>query len=283
MLRIILTFLISISFAQAKDLTIINNGNITGSSMQIAQEIIKEFSDFNVKIKTTNTNCALTKVLWDNAEGPAILSYGTGFDGISDKNNTICYIKPEDNNLLFVLFSSPYWFCSVGNKTWEDFVKPKSTHIIALPTPPNQNPENLLNLIGRHYDINLKLLRINSSSEFATLAKASEIDFGLRTGIYGIYKDKCFWNVRDIESNKELNFLKTHDNVYNNLYDDLLYLYKNLNPQQVIDFRQRLVRSWSAEGVRTLINKRGHDISQIDYSSETERNITFKKILKKYE
>ena len=283
MIRIILTFLISVSFAQARDLTIISNGNNTGISMQIAQENIKEFSDFNVKLKNTNSNCALTKVLWDNVEGPAILGYTTGFDGTLDKNNTMCYIKPEDNNLLFVLFSSPHWFCSVGNKTWEDFIKPKSTHVIALSTPPNQNPEILFNLISKHYDINLKLLRVNTSSEFATLAKASEIDFGLRSGIYGIYKDKCFWNTRDIESNKELSFLKPHTAVYGSLYDDLFYLYKNLTPQQVVDFRHRLLKSWNAEGVLAIINRRGHDISQLDYSSEIAKDITLKKILKRYE
>lgn len=283
MFRILLTLLISTSISQAKDLTIISNGNNTGISMQIIQENIKEFSEYNIKVRSTNNNCALTKTLWDNVEGPALLSYGTGYDGISDKNNTMCYIKPDNNNLLFVIFSSPYWFCSLGTKTWEDFMKPKSTHVVALPTPPNQNPENLLNLIGKHYNNNLKLLRVSSSSEFATLAKASEIEFGLRTGIQGIYKDKCFWNVRDIESNKELSFLKTHTNIYSNLYDDLMYLYKNLTPQQVVEFRHKLFKSWSTEGVGAIINRRGHDISQLDYSSEIAKDITFKKILKRYE
>lgn len=284
MIRIILAFLISISFAHAKEITVISNGSVSGILSQLMQEYGKEFIDYDLKIKYTNSNCALSKSLWDSSNIPTLYFFSTGIDGSTDKNNPFCYFKVDNTNLLFITYSAPIELCSVGSKKWEDFIKAGSTHIVGITATATNAPEIFLSQLSNYYKTNLKLVRINTNAEFMTLAKAGELDFGFRTGLSGIdfFKDKCYWNAADIDSKNLFPFLKEYSSVYNALYEDSLIIHKNLTAEQVVDFRNRFQRAWKTDASKTLRSRRGYDDSRVIYSSEEERIKVFNKFLEKF-
>ena len=281
MLRILLTFIAFTSFAKAEEITIINNGSPTGVTSQVIPEYAKEFPEYKFNVKHTNGNCALSKILWDNAKGPSLLFIITNFDGSTDKNNPLCYIKTSKDNLLFVNHSSPKEFCSVGNKNWSDFIQPNSTHTVGISPTFTSNPEIFLNLISKHYGNTLKLVRLNSNSEFMTMAKSGELDFGFRPGLKGTFNEKCFWNSYDIDQKNLFPFLKDHKKIYNTLYEDSIIVYKNLTPEKVIDFQNRIHKAWNFETTKNFRNRRGYDDSLVYYSNEHEKHLLLDKFVNK--
>jgi len=278
---LIIIFSIIAYSATASELTIINNGSSTGINSQLLQEYVKNFSDYKVEINNTNSNCATSKILWNNSKKPTLYVLTTNIDGSLDINNHICYMQITKENLLFMNYSAPMELCAVGLKSWNDFTKPGSKHVIGTTATTTKMPEQFLNKLADAYGISIKPIRINTNSEFMTMAKSQELDFGFRTGLSGndFYKDKCFWNVSQLDN---LNHITNMKNLYDLLYEESVILYKNLSDEQVEEFRRKLKESWSSATSIKLRNQRGYDDSLVSYKTEEERLKLFNKFLSKF-
>lgn len=284
MLKIVVFLFIFMSVASAKDLNIISNGSNTGILSQLLQEYTKEFLDYRVSIKYTNSNCALSKMLWNESKDPTLFVFTTGLDASVDKNNQICYFKISESNLLFINYSAPMEFCSITDKNWENFIQKNSTHTVGITATSTKYPEIFMDLLSQHYGINLKLVRANTNLDFMTMARASELDFGFRTGLNGLefFKNKCYWDVSQIDSKNLFSFLENHRLVYNNLFEDSLVIHKNLSNDQILDFRTRFHKAWKTDISKALRSRRGYDDSKVNYNSEEERIKVFNKFLEKF-
>ena len=282
----ILTVILSVltMSANAKELTIINNGSATGINSQLLQEYVKEFPDFDISIRSTNSNCAVSKQLWEKSNTKTLYVLTTNIDGSTDKNNNICYVNINRDNLLFINYSAPMEFCSVGNKSWNDFIKDGSFHTVGITATPTMFPEFILNEIARHYKIKLKLIRSNTNADFMTMVKAGELDFGFRTGLSGLeaFKDKCEWNTAEVISKNMFPFLVNHYDKVASLYEESIFLHKNLSPSDVLEFRQRLHRSWNNDQLKSLRTRRGYNDTFVSYKNEDERMQLFHNFLRKF-
>lgn len=284
-LIILLSFFALTNSVIAKELQIINNGSPTGINSQLLQEYAKEFFDYDIKVRSTNSNCAISKNLWENSSGKTLYILTTNIDASTDKTNKACFVPIVKENTLFINYSAPIEFCSVGEKTWNDFIKKDSNHVVGITATTSLAPEFILGKISEHYKTNLKLIRSNANSDFMTLAKSKEVDFGFRTGLSGLemFKERCFWNSSQIESKEEFAFLRQYPEKYNSLYEESVILHKNITSEEINKFREKLHRSWNSEASISLRKRRGYDDSRVSYQSENERIKLFDSFLKKFQ
>lgn len=281
-----LTFLLSMltMTATATELVVINNGSATGINSQLLQEYVKEFNEYNISVRSTNSNCAVSKQLWDKSNNKTLYVLTTNIDGSTDKNNKACYVHINTENLLFVNYSAPLEFCAVGDRSWEDFIKADSHHVIGITATPTMFPEFILNEISRYYKNKVQLVRSNTNSDFMTMARAGELNFAFRTGLSGLdaFKNKCFWNAADIISNNMFPFLLNHRDQINSLYEESVILHKNLTPLEINEFRQKLHRAWNSDQSKSLRNRRGYNDTLVSYKTEEERLQLFYQFLRKF-
>ena len=284
-LIVLLSFVALTSSVIAKELQIINNGSSTGINSQLLQEYVKQFSDYDVKVRSTNSNCAISKNLWENSNDRTLYILTTNIDASTDKTNKACFVPIAKENTLFINYSAPIEFCTIGEKTWSDFIKKDSNHVVGITATTSMAPEFILGKISEHYKTNLKLIRSNANSDFMTLAKSKEVDFGFRTGLSGLdtFKNKCFWSSAEIESKNEFAFLRQYPEKYNSLYEESVILHKNITPEEVKMFRERLHKSWNSEASINLRMRRGYDDSRVSFQSENERIKLFDSFLKKFQ
>ncbi len=272
-------------YSFAKELTIVNNGSSTGINSQLLQEYVKQFSEYKVNITSTNSNCALSKMLWENSQKQTLYVLTTNIDGSSDQNNSVCYVGIAKENLLFINYSAPIELCSVGTRTWKDLTAKNSSHIIGITSTTTNIPEQFLSKLASKYDIQLKLVRINNNSDFMTLAKAQELDFGFRTGLSGLefFKDKCMWNVSQLDTNIIIPNVHELKKMYDNLYEESVILHKNLTTDEINEFRNKLQRSWLSKDSVALRTRRGYDDTRVKYETEEERSNLFDRFLTRLE
>jgi len=284
-LIMLLSFFALTNSVIAKELQIINNGSSTGINSQLLQEYVKEFFDYDIKVRSTNSNCAISKNLWENSNDKTLYILTTNIDASTDKTNKACFVPIVKENTLFINYSAPIEFCSVGEKTWNDFIKKDSNHVVGITATTSLAPEFILGKISEHYKTNLKLIRSNTNSDFMTLAKSKEVDFGFRTGLSGLemFKERCFWNSSQIESKDEFVFLRQYPEKYNSLYEESVILHKNITSEEINKFRERLHRSWNSEASISLRKRRGYDDFRVSYQSENERIKLFDSFLKKFQ
>jgi hypothetical protein len=280
-LKILAIFVLLTSYTHAKNITIINNGSPTGINSQLLTEYIKEYSEYEITLKHTNQNCALSKMLWDSSsKNPTFFILLTNVDGSSDKANKLCYTELLISNILFINYSAPMEFCSTSAKSWKDFTRAGSIHTIGTTSTTTRKAEIFLETLSKIYKTELKLVRTQNNSDFMTLVKAGELDFGFRTGLKGLsdFTDRCFWDVNDAEIRK----ITSDKDLYNSLYEDSFILHKNLTSQQIIDFRNRFHKSWKSDSSKKLRARRGYDDNLVSYESEEDRVMLYDKFIERY-
>ena len=267
-----LTFLLFISFsAFANPITLITNGTSTGTNGQQIK-IISDFFEkegFKTEIKITNHNCALAKLLWDSSQTKTFMLFADGVDGLSDSENISCYIEPKKENIFFWLYSSPYFFCSVGNKTWNDLIKPNTTSIIAIHV--ENKSMKFIDFLSKTYNNKLKVVKINNSSDVLTMAKANEIDFVFRSGIFDldIFKNKCEWSSIQINGLPNFQMISGFE-IKESFAANGYIISKNINDGEKNIFVEILKKAANSNDMMKINQRRNYDPSLVSFSSESE-------------
>ncbi len=263
---IMFTLISSVSFAE--DLTFITNGSATGTNGQQSKIIADTFQETGVSVdlKITNQNCALAKLHWDSSVKQTMMLVAHGIDGLTDPDNKACYLDIQKNNIIFWLYSTPYSFCSAGDKNWSDFITPGSKHTVVI--HPENKSVNLLESLANKHKISITPIKVNTSSIVLTMAKAKEIDFVFRTGLteFEQFKDKCIWS-----SIKTATLPGMTDFIEANSYQFTTNGY--IIAKNVKDIEQTkllLKKSLHSDSMKKIHDRRGYDNTLVDYSTETE-------------
>jgi hypothetical protein len=266
--------------AFAKDVLFINGGSPTGTNSVYAREIINQLQElkFSVDLKTTNSNCALAKNLWDFSDKPTIFVMGSN-DGTGQRNNAVCFIEATRQNLLYWLNTSPMSFCSAGSKTWFDFVKPGSSHTVI--TMPNDSQEKFIHDLAKSFDAKVKTIRVYGYNDALTMVKAGDVDFVFRVGIHvtSEFKDKCFWNHAEIDSmfpnmqKSRLDYMKFGEQMF--------LISKGFSQSEIQSLRLQIRNTIrSSEEIKKLVLRRGQTV--YDWNSVEEHDKIIEKFFQTY-
>ena len=266
MKKYLIAFTLMSSVSLAEDLTLITNGTASGTNGQqvkIISEHLQE-SGISVDLKITNQNCALAKLHWDSSSKQTMMLIAHGIDGLTDPDNKACYLDIQKNNIIFWFYSTPYSFCSAGDKNWSDFITPGSKHTVAI--HPENKSVNLLESLANKHKISITPIKVNTSSIVLTMAKAKEIDFVFRTGLteFEQFKDKCIWS-----SIKTDTLPGMTDFVEANSYQFTTNGYviaKNIKDIEQIKLLLR--KSLRSDSMKKIHDRRGYDNTLVDYSND---------------
>ena len=258
-------------------------GSSAGTSQILAEGLNKR--GYKIDFRALN-NCSLSKSTWDNATGPVIMYRDTMI------NNNIapeCDVQTTKDNLVLYANSNPMYFCNskATGKTWEDFIKPGSTHIIG--TTANMPDNALVESFNKEFKIKAKIMQFRVTSDLAASAKAGELDFIVSNGPWVELQlgAKCFWITghnqvpgyalgKDIMPNNQL-MLST---------SGLWFIAKGFTPEQMDKLRKDAADIWKEDAWVELRKRRAWNDStvlvpadKIQELLETDRNIwnTFKR------
>jgi hypothetical protein len=269
----------------AKEIIFINagTGGATGSNAVYSKEIINELNQkgFNVDLKVTNGNCAIAKNIWDKSSEPVIFIASTNSEGTTQKQNFACFIETTRKNFLYHLDTGVTSFCSIGNKTWNDFIKKNSSHIVI--TMMDSNQEKFIQEIGKEYQLSLKTLRVLSYNDAITLIKSKEADFIFRVSIHTLpeLEGKCFWNHAEIDEKKLFPKLTHMSDIYNKFGEQKFLMSKGLTDQEINDLRlyiKNVLRNSVA--IKNQVEKRGR--ITFDWNTKEEFEIIADKFFQGY-
>ena len=268
MKKYLIAFTLMSSVSLAEDLTLITNGTASGTNGQQVKIISEHLQEagISVDLKTTNQNCALAKLHWDNSSKQTMMLIAHGIDGLTDPDNKACYLDIQKNNIIFWFYSTPYSFCSAGDKNWSDFITPGSKHTVVI--HPENKSVNLLESLANKHKISITPIKVNTSSIVLTMAKAKEIDFVFRTGLteFEQFKDKCIWS-----SIKTVNLPGMTDFVETNSYQFTTNGYViGKNIKDIEQIKLLLRKSLHSDSMKKIHDRRGYDNTLVDYSTENE-------------
>lgn len=277
MTKIIVTFLLFIiytSTSYAKDLLFLSNGSNSGMFGQLsrffASDLEKE--EYLPQTKSTNNNCALAKLIWDQSKVPTLMILSSNIDGLTDINNKACFVPIKQEELLYWVYSTPYVFCSAGNKTWHDLLIPNSTHTIAIHT--ENRSLRLLEEISKIYNIKIKPVKVESSVHLIPMIKSGELDFVFWNSVSQIddLKDKCIWTINENDQklpngSKYLSKLNIDLSVFS---VDAYIVGKNISTQDREKILKAIQNGWKGEEVQKIFTKRKFDNSLVSFQDKKE-------------
>lgn len=270
-LGLIFLFLIFVSSSSlANTMLIISSGSPSGTNGQQANLFAKTLESENIKteIKLSNQNCALSKLHWDTSKQPTLMMINHGADGLTDKDNSVCFMNIKNDQIIFWIYSTPYTFCSAQNKTWNDFVKSGSEHTIVIPT--ENRIVYFLEKLSKNYNIKIKTIKVLNSSAALSMAKSEEVDFVFRTGIseFDHFKNRCIWStIRTLTLPGIEDFILFDDLNEYRFTTDTYIIAKNLDKMKILPL---LKKTWNLDEMKKIHEKRGYDNSLVDYTTEEE-------------
>jgi hypothetical protein len=252
---------------------LITNGSITGTNGQQAKIFADSLSraDLKTEVAITNQNCALAKLLWQNSNTPTLMLVSHGIDGITDKDNKACFVDTRHVEKVFWIYSTPYSFCSAGNKTWQDFLTPNTTHTVVI-HPENKSLE-FFKQVAKRYQTNIKTIKVNTSNVVSTMVKAGEVDFVFRSGIseFEIFKDKCFWS--SLSPTKDLSmaeFLPEWKELANLFTVNGYLIGKNISSTETKDLVSVLHQALNSSEMTQLHQRRNYNNDLINFTNYQE-------------
>jgi len=278
MYKVIMTFLLFViwtSTSYAKDLLFLSNGATTGMLVQLSRFFASDLEKdgYLPQIKSTNNNCALAKLMWDQSRVPTLMLTSHYGDGLTDINNKMCFVSIKQEELLYWVYSTPYVFCSAGNKTWQDLLIPNSTHTIAIP---HENRSlRLLEEISKFYNIKIKPVKVESSVHLIPMIKSGELDFVFRTGIteFEDLKNKCIWTTKNENYQKLPNGSKYLSKLNIDLSVFSLNSYivgKNISTQDKEKILKAIQNGWKSEEVQKIFTRRNFDSNLVSFQNKQE-------------
>jgi len=252
-------------------------GTSAGMSQILAEGLNKR--GYKIDFRALN-NCSLSKSTWDTSTGPVIMYRDTM---INTNIQPDCDVQTTKDNFVLYANSNPIYFCNskANGKTWEDFIKPGSTHIIG---GTNNMPENsLVESFNKEFGIKAKLLQFRVTSELAASAKAGELDFIISNGPWVELQlgAKCFWITghiqvpgyalgKDIMPKNPLMLITTGN----------WFIAKGFNPDQMSKLRKDAADIWREDAWVELRKRRAWNDStvlipddKIQEVLETDRNL----------
>lgn len=280
MIKYILLFTLLSFVSFAKDITVITNGTVTGTNGQQIKIIADAFekSNFKVTTKITNQNCALAKLIWDSNKEKTIILVGGGVDGLSDKNNSVCYLEPKKENIVYWLYTSPYYFCSTGQKKWEDLLVPNTRHTVII-HPENKSAE-VFNFLSKKYNNNIKTIKVISSSDSITLSKSGEIDFVFRAGIFDleIFTNRCEWSTFESNGLPGLPSILSDLKLTKNLSTNGYILYKNFNLEEMEELVALLKNAANSPEMLKINQKRNYRLDLVSFNNIEEYKLKLEEL-----
>lgn len=268
---LVLCLLLTIPLAKAENLILLSEASASGTQGQMLKVFSDTLAANKIKntIKITNNNCALAKLSWVSSKSPILFLVTHGsLSGVADAANSQCFIKFAKSEIIFWVYSDPLVFCSAGGKTWQDFIKPETTHSVGIQV--DSTSEQLLDEIAKKYNTKIRVVKTLASQEMLTLAKAGEIDFAFRSGIAAFehFHNKCFWssiktaNLPPMDS--FINFSSQPSSVFSvNVY----FAAKNITPSQILPI---LNQAFSSVEMQKINQRRGYDEKIVKWTTEDE-------------
>lgn len=268
----LLLFSIWTSTVYSKDLLFSNDGSASGITGQFAKIFANDLEKegYSVDIKNTNNNCALSRFLWDQSKIPSlfILSNVYGSTNINNKN---CFIPIKQEQMMYWIYSSPYVFCSAGNKTWQDFLIPNSTHTVAIHT--DNNSEKLFEEISKFYNVKIKTIKLESSVHLIPMIKSKELDFVFWNTVSQIedIKDKCIWAAGTDQKlpngSKYLSKLNIDLSVF---VVDVYIVGKNILTQDKEKILRAIQNGWNNQETQKIFTRRNFDNNIVSFQDKKE-------------
>lgn len=270
----LLFLILSMTVSYSSEVILITNGTVTGTNGQQIKIISNYFEKENYKteIKITNQNCALAKLLWDSSKEKTLMLISGGIDGLTDKDNSVCYMKPEKEQLFFWLHTSPYFFCSAGNKTWNDFVSSNTTHTVII--HPENRSAKLFEEISKKYQNNIRTIKVNASSATLTMVKANEVDFVFRSGIFDleVFKDKCLWSSFSSHGLKQMKDFLPEINMEKLFVANGYIIAKNFNSNELEKILNIMKLAADSNDMMKINQRRNYDPKLVNFNSKFEYN-----------
>lgn len=267
---IIILFLSLVSFeALSNTIVLITNGTVTGTNGQQIKILSNHLENegYKTEIKITNQNCALAKLLWDSSKDPTMMLISGGIDGLTDKDNAVCYMIPKREELIFWLHTSPYFFCSAGSKTWKDFIKQGTSSTVII--HPENRSVKLFEEISKKYNVSVTSIKVNSSSASLTMVKANEVDFVFRSGIFDleVFKDKCEWASFSSHGLEGMSTKISNINVPNSFVANGYIISKNIKNNDIV---RVLKIAADSSDMRKINERRNYNPSLVNFKNSEE-------------
>lgn len=272
MLKYILLLLIISSSALANSILVITNGTVTGTNGQQIKIISSQLDQegYKTDIKITNQNCALAKLLWDSSESKTLMLLADNIDGLSDKDNKSCYIEPKKENLVFWLYTSPYFLCSAGNKTWNDLLLPNNVSTVLIHA--DNRSVKLFEQLAKKYNNKIKTIKVNSSSIVLTMVKANEVDFVFRSGIFDleVFKDKCMLSSIPFNDLPDMTNILSELSVPNSFVANGYLISKNFTSIELDSVVKIIKKAADSEEMRKINQRRNYKPHLVDFKNDIE-------------
>ncbi len=269
----LLTITMFWSSAYAKDLLFLTNGSLTGMFGQLSKIFSTnlEKDGYAPEVKITNSNCALSKMLWDQSKVPTLLLVSSKIDGLTDVNNKVCFIPVKQEQIMYWVYSTPYSFCSAGNKTWQDFITPNSTHTVAVQL--DDNSVKLFNEISKAYNIKIKIVKLESSVHLIPMLKSKELDFVFWNSVSQIedLKDKCIWTSSETTETPHGSSFLPKLNIDLNVFSiDAYIVGKNIPTQDKDKILKAIQNGWSSDEMSKIFAKRNFNNNLVSFANNKE-------------
>jgi hypothetical protein len=164
-----------------------------GSSAMTTQQLAEglQSKGYSIDYRVLN-NCPLARSTWDSSKGPVIMLRDSA---VNSDLIPECYFPTNKDTLLLYANSSPIYFCNTGpnGKTWEDFVRPGSVHIIGDTN--NLPAYSFFEQIDRITGARSKIIQYANLPPLTAAIKSSEVDFFLANGPWAEQQigSKCFF------------------------------------------------------------------------------------------
>jgi hypothetical protein len=189
----IVALLLSVGICRADPIPVQSHLAPGGSSAMTTQQLAEglQAKGYNIDYRVLN-NCPLARSTWDNSKGPVIMLRDSA---VNTDLLPECYFPTNKDTMILYANSSPIYFCNTGpnGKTWEDFIKPGSVHIIGDTN--NLPAYSFFDQISKATGNRSKVIQYANLPPMTAAIKSNEVDFFLANGPWAEQQigSKCFF------------------------------------------------------------------------------------------
>lgn len=174
-------------------------------------------------------NCALARKQFEDADGPFLTLWQNSYNS---QKSPACNLEIKKENLISIVYEIPISMCAIGNKTFQDYIIQKSSHVVGVMAQ-SVPYYKLFDEIEKKYNIKHNILVYKNSAELTAAGKSKEVDFVLMSHDAAEQLGfKCIWTLgenTDVLRARDL----WPDNPINSAGSFLWLMQKNLNNNQI--------------------------------------------------
>jgi hypothetical protein len=264
--------------AKEQHVKIINAGSPTGSTMTFSKVLSDELKLNNIssEIIVVGDNCAQAKNIWDKNQN--FILNALHFFGTYIKDNQVCYIPSTIDNILFWIYSAPFYLCSVSDVSLIDLRGVKRYKIAS-------DGDNLshmyLSKLLDYLNSNSIIVKIPSAGAgltYQNLIIQKEIDF-----VFAPTEFKGTTCLFSTLKNNPFNIPYVNDIWPHFRHDapsyNALLSYNNMSIELKSVVLISAKKAWENENTRKFRQSRKYDDSIVDYTSSDEYILKLNKLL----